>query len=39
MVDRFVALPLGMAYTEDDADYIAEAVVEVHKDLGLGAGT
>lgn len=36
MIHRFVALPLGMAYTEEDAEYIASTVEQVHDRLGLG---
>ena len=35
LVRRFVALPLGVLYTEEDADHIAESVIEVHKELGI----
>jgi len=30
---RFIALPLGWLYTEADADYIADSVVAVHREV------
>jgi dTDP-4-amino-4,6-dideoxygalactose transaminase len=33
IITKFVALPLGMLYTEEDADYIASAVKHVHGQL------
>jgi dTDP-4-amino-4,6-dideoxygalactose transaminase len=30
IIHRFVAIPIGMAFTEEDADYIIEAVKEAH---------
>jgi len=33
LVTRFVALPIGMRHTEEDADYIAEAIRAVHEEL------
>jgi 8-amino-3,8-dideoxy-alpha-D-manno-octulosonate transaminase len=33
IVHNFLALPVGMKYTDDDADYIAAAVREVHREL------
>lgn len=37
LTKRFIALPLGWLYTEADADYIADAVLAVHREvLGLG---
>ncbi len=33
MIPKLIALPLGMLYTEEDADYIASAVRHVHRDL------
>lgn len=38
LIHRFVTLPLGMLYTEEDADYIASAVERAHKRLALGSG-
>lgn len=32
---RFIALPIGWLYTEADADYIAESIVAVHREVGL----
>lgn len=36
LAHRFVCLPLGVLYTSDDADYIAEAVEETYDEMGLG---
>lgn len=36
LIHRFVCLPLGVLYTSDDADYIAQVVKETHKDMNLG---
>lgn len=33
IISRFVALPLGVLYTAEDADYIGEAVRCVHREL------
>jgi len=33
IVYRFVALPIGMMYTDEDADYIASAVRHVHGEM------
>ncbi len=33
IVHNFLAIPLGMKYTEADADYIAAAVRQVHGEL------
>jgi 8-amino-3,8-dideoxy-alpha-D-manno-octulosonate transaminase len=30
---RFIALPLGMLYTPEDADYIADAIIAVHGEV------
>lgn len=35
-VHRFVCLPLGMLYSLEDAEYIAESVIAVHEKLELG---
>ena len=37
LIRRFVALPLGALYTDEDADYIGDVVCHVHNDL-LGEG-
>lgn len=39
LVHRFVALPLGVLYTGEDADYIARCVTHVHEKLGVGQTT
>ncbi len=36
IVRRFVSIPLGVCYTEEDADYIAATVQEIHQELGIG---
>lgn len=36
LVHRFVALPLGVLYTDEDADYIARGVAYVHRKIGIG---
>jgi dTDP-4-amino-4,6-dideoxygalactose transaminase len=33
LTKRFIALPLGWLYTNDDADYIAESVLAVHREV------
>ena len=33
LTKRFIALPLGWLYTEADADYIADAVLAVHREM------
>lgn len=33
LIHRFVSLPLGALYTEEDADYIAESVRAVHQEM------
>ncbi len=33
LIHRFVALPLGALYTEEDADYIGDVVCHVHDDV------
>ena len=33
LTKRFIALPLGWLYTSEDADYIADAIVAVHKEV------
>jgi 8-amino-3,8-dideoxy-alpha-D-manno-octulosonate transaminase len=33
LVDRFMALPIGATYTEEDADYIADCVTYVHQEV------
>jgi dTDP-4-amino-4,6-dideoxygalactose transaminase len=35
IIHDFVALPLGAAYTDDDADYIVRAVRRVHVEMGI----
>ena len=30
---RFIALPIGWRYTEADADYIADSVIAVHREM------
>lgn len=36
LAHRFVCLPLGVLYTADDADYIAESVEETYAEMNLG---
>lgn len=31
LIHRFVSIPLGALYTEEDADYIADVICEVHR--------
>jgi 8-amino-3,8-dideoxy-alpha-D-manno-octulosonate transaminase len=38
IIHRFVAIPIGMNFTEEDADYIIEAVSEAHDRLVRGVG-
>lgn len=33
LAHRFVSLPIGVLYTENDARYIAESICDVHRDL------
>ncbi|MBI5382824.1 MAG: DegT/DnrJ/EryC1/StrS family aminotransferase [Opitutae bacterium] len=35
LAPRFVVLPIGMNFTEADADRIAAAVVQIHRELGI----
>ncbi len=35
LIHRFVSLPIGVLYTEEDADYIADCVLDLHQELGL----
>ncbi len=37
LVHRFIAIPFGALYTEEDAEYIADTICEVHKEMHLGA--
>jgi 8-amino-3,8-dideoxy-alpha-D-manno-octulosonate transaminase len=36
LIHRFVVIPVGVTHTEDDVDYIAAVVRQVHSELGLG---
>jgi dTDP-4-amino-4,6-dideoxygalactose transaminase len=33
IIHNFLALPVGVKYTNDDADYIVAAVKQVHREL------
>ncbi len=33
ITSRYVALPLGVLYTDEDADYIADSVIAVHREV------
>ena len=35
IVDRFVAIPVGVNYSEEDGDYIGEVLARIHDDLGV----
>ncbi|HWL54757.1 MAG TPA: DegT/DnrJ/EryC1/StrS family aminotransferase [Chthoniobacteraceae bacterium] len=35
LIRRFVSLPVGILYTDEDADYMAESIVEVHRRLSV----
>ncbi|HWL50914.1 MAG TPA: aminotransferase class V-fold PLP-dependent enzyme [Chthoniobacteraceae bacterium] len=35
LIGRFISLPLGVLYTDEDADHIAEAILETAQELGL----
>jgi 8-amino-3,8-dideoxy-alpha-D-manno-octulosonate transaminase len=37
LIHRFVVIPVGMAHTDDDIDYIAATVRRIHDELGLGS--
>lgn len=36
LIGRFVAIPIGVLYTEEDAEYIAEVVCRAHAEVGIG---
>ncbi len=37
LVRRFVAIPLGVLFTEEDADHIAQSIIDIHSALGVAS--